>query len=133
MKLEGQGFAFELTSEGLRAHFDFGRGGPGNMGDHFIPYQTLSDVQFQRIGLGSLLTITTNSGKQLRQSVPIRFKEERLNEILVFTTQLNDHMVKSRGTNPLNIDELKICPDCAEGVKFAARKCRYCGHEFADC
>jgi hypothetical protein len=26
--------------------------------------------------------------------------------------------------------ELKTCPDCAEEVKFAARKCRFCGYEF---
>ena len=26
--------------------------------------------------------------------------------------------------------EEKICPDCAESVKAAARKCRFCGYEF---
>jgi hypothetical protein len=26
---------------------------------------------------------------------------------------------------------LKTCPDCAEEVRFAARKCRFCGFEFA--
>ncbi len=28
--------------------------------------------------------------------------------------------------------ETKTCPDCAESVKRAARKCRYCGHIFED-
>ena len=29
-------------------------------------------------------------------------------------------------------DETKICPDCAETVKAAAKKCRYCGHAFSE-
>lgn len=28
--------------------------------------------------------------------------------------------------------EEKVCPDCAENVKVAARKCRFCGHEFKE-
>lgn len=27
--------------------------------------------------------------------------------------------------------EEKVCPDCAESVKAAARKCRFCGYEFS--
>jgi len=26
--------------------------------------------------------------------------------------------------------ETKICPDCSEEIKFAARKCRFCGYRF---
>tara|TARA_R110002049_G_scaffold54908_2_gene152594 strand:- start:507 stop:1106 length:600 start_codon:yes stop_codon:yes gene_type:complete len=29
-------------------------------------------------------------------------------------------------------DETKICPDCAETVKSAAKKCRFCGHVFLE-
>lgn len=28
------------------------------------------------------------------------------------------------------VDSEKVCPVCAEHVKFAAKKCRFCGHEF---
>ncbi|MFN3327059.1 MAG: zinc ribbon domain-containing protein [Bryobacteraceae bacterium] len=33
------------------------------------------------------------------------------------------------GGAPTNADE-KICPTCAETIKSAAMKCRFCGHEF---
>jgi hypothetical protein len=28
------------------------------------------------------------------------------------------------------VKDTKICPQCAEGVKAAARVCRFCGHQF---
>ena len=30
------------------------------------------------------------------------------------------------------IPATKVCPDCAETVKAAARVCRFCGHRFED-
>jgi hypothetical protein len=30
------------------------------------------------------------------------------------------------------LEEVKICPDCAEEVKAAARVCRFCGYRFDD-
>ena len=36
----------------------------------------------------------------------------------------------SKDTESGSSTGMKDCPDCAESVKVAARKCRFCGHEF---
>ena len=36
----------------------------------------------------------------------------------------------SRAPQPVSDVDSKVCPDCAESVKLAARICRYCRHEF---
>lgn len=43
---------------------------------------------------------------------------------LTVTYALNDHKTSQ-------VSEEKICPECAESVKVAANKCRYCGHQFS--
>lgn len=35
------------------------------------------------------------------------------------------------GAAPVASEDTKVCPDCAEGVKSAARVCRFCGYQFA--
>jgi hypothetical protein len=35
----------------------------------------------------------------------------------------------SQPANP--VPEFKLCPDCAEEIRYAARKCRFCGYRFA--
>lgn len=40
--------------------------------------------------------------------------------------------IKSGGTSSLLEDETKICPHCAEAIKLAAKKCRFCGEIFSE-
>ncbi|MDD2900873.1 MAG: zinc ribbon domain-containing protein, partial [Syntrophales bacterium] len=40
--------------------------------------------------------------------------------------------VKSGGTSLLQEEETKNCPHCAETIKLAAKKCRYCGETFTE-
>ena len=37
---------------------------------------------------------------------------------------------EGRGAAAAQEPDLKACPDCAENVRSAARKCRYCGFRF---
>lgn len=45
--------------------------------------------------------------------------------------QTADQSRQSIGPTPVT-QEFKTCPDCAEQVRHAARKCRFCGYMFED-
>jgi hypothetical protein len=40
------------------------------------------------------------------------------------------HGLGASSSRPGQEPDVKACPDCAEGVLSAARKCRYCGYRF---
>jgi hypothetical protein len=61
----------------------------------------------------------TLNGRRIECAVPIVQSEMGLAE--QFVNSLN------RSNDP---EPTKNCPDCAEEVKLAAKKCRFCGHEF---
>jgi len=52
-------------------------------------------------------------------------------DALLAADRAPDSLGPQTPTEPVSsaLDE-KVCPDCAESVKAAARKCRFCGHEF---
>ena len=81
--------------------------------------------------IGSLITrfaesVLPTDAPRVRQLTT--FVPERVEQ------QQPQHLDSSRQALPAGNDasaeETKACPDCAENVKFAARKCRFCGFRF---
>ena len=50
--------------------------------------------------------------------------------VLTVTYQLQPMSTPQMALAPASIGEVKICPQCAEEVKLAAKICRFCSHAF---
>lgn len=50
--------------------------------------------------------------------------------VLTVTYELKNHKI-SESSEPVEAGE-KLCPQCAETIKSAAKICRYCGHSFEE-
>ncbi len=60
------------------------------------------------------------------------FTPSQLSELLapVVARIESAHAAHEAQTSPVPSEDLKTCPDCAEQVRTAARKCRFCGYVF---
>jgi hypothetical protein len=59
----------------------------------------------------------------------LSFKEQGKNR-RIWNERVQKHLAECKHLEFEEVEELKICPMCAEDVKFAAKKCRFCQHVF---
>jgi hypothetical protein len=78
----------------------------------------------QVIALGDSIRAQASGGERDRAAQLVRYCRESIDHprqslATVFGIRLGEAVV-----------ETKVCPDCAETVRAAARVCRFCGHSF---
>ena len=113
-------------------------------GDKLLPYNQIAAVEVRPYShhgmvLGYLRVTVSGAGSDIGREGTRRQRDENT---ITFLSRANDafkeagelirvRMREAAGQRAA-ADETKMCPDCAENVKAAARVCRYCGHRFED-
>ena len=81
------------------------------------------------VPVGNLKIVTSSGGPN--GTVVVGIPKEQKDAIVVFVEDLKTSAQAARQALAKGLTgDTKVCPDCAEDVKAAANKCRFCGHEF---
>ncbi len=78
--------------------------------------------------VGTLKIVTSSGGPDGTVSVAV-WKEDK-DEMIIFAEHLRLVTQKKGQSSHATTSDTKVCPECAEEVKSAAKKCRFCGHLF---
>ena len=98
-------------------------------GQFHMPLSQITNVQLKNVPFwGNMLEIGTGN-----RTLQLRFQSHSLPQFKEFVSSLNSAIssnLNGEDAPDLLSDDTKICPDCAESVKAAARKCRFCSYLF---
>ena len=91
-----------------------------------IPYEQITNISYQkRLMFKYFIEIVTGGDTVFLELIEMEDAAKFVN------------LVKKKINLPKNVEvtrnsgsDSKVCPDCAESVKTAAKKCRYCGFSF---
>jgi Uncharacterised protein family UPF0547/Domain of unknown function (DUF4429) len=109
----------------------FAAGGLFARGDKFIPYGSIVAVQLKKPGVGvGYLQLSLRGGSEAKRGLGQAARDEN-------TVTFQTDFPKWERTRDLimkrafpDLEATKVCPDCAEIVKEAAKVCRFCGYRF---
>ena len=108
-------------------------GQPG--ADHFVPRDQINGVARWEVGEGGVMA-KVHVGDE-GACVDIRFQASAVQfsggteaEIPADTQRENVIRAVVDGVAPVIESATKVCPDCAEHVKYLANVCRFCGYRF---
>ncbi len=93
----------------------------------FIPFESITNVVYNK-NLGWKYTVVISTAGDTFE-IELIEQMDAIDFVKAVNQRLNSP--KPVAIAASQTSESKICPDCAEDVKLAANKCRYCGYMFS--
>lgn len=102
-------------------------------GEKFIPWESIVAAQYRKANFLTVgyLQLSLQGGREAKAGLKEAVNDE--NTVTWGPTAKNQEFAQARDIILARIDpatDTKMCPECAERVKSAAKVCRFCGYRF---